>query len=395
MAALRRAGIVLIVAVVACGTGMAYAISAAGATSVPGSAPTIAGDRAQESAIEAQVASDSEWIDHLSYQYDEAQQQLQVTDQALRAASANLAVDVADENRTLLELRREALLAYTTGGNLAGFDALFDFSPRRSMERTEYLRIATARISATLSAFHAARVAVAHQQVVLAGEKSTEQATLANLSSTRQQASAAVAREDALLSQVKGNLQQLLQAAHAEEVAAERAAAERAAAAQAAQLAAERAAASAAASRPGAGASSGGSGTSSPVLAGPPPPGWAGQAAIAVKTALAQVGKPYQWGGAGPNSFDCSGLVMYAWAAAGVSLPHFSVSQYDDTTHVSAAQLQPGDIVFYNSPFDGPLGHEALYIGNGQVVQAPMTGLNVMVTSMDWAGPPVAYGEPA
>lgn len=101
-------------------------------------------------------------------------------------------------------------------------------------------------------------------------------------------------------------------------------------------------------------------------------------AALAVQTALAQVGKPYVYGAAGPSSFDCSGLVMYAWAAAGKSLPHFSGAQYGDMTHVSMSALQPGDVVFFADPGQ----HEAMYIGGGKIVEAPYTGANVRVESM-------------
>ena len=61
----------------------------------------------------------------------------------------------------------------------------------------------------------------------------------------------------------------------------------------------------------------------------------------AVSYAEAQIGKPYQWGAAGPNSFDCSGLVLYAWRAGGVSLDHSTYAQWDETTHIPIAQLQP------------------------------------------------------
>lgn len=119
-------------------------------------------------------------------------------------------------------------------------------------------------------------------------------------------------------------------------------------------------------------------------------------AAVAVKVALEQVGKPYVWGGAGPNSFDCSGLVMFAYAAAGVALPHYSVAQYQDTARVSQSQLQPGDIVFYDNGDGGPQpGHESLYIGNGQVVSADTSGTDVRVESMTFTGTPMAFGRVA
>ena len=99
------------------------------------------------------------------------------------------------------------------------------------------------------------------------------------------------------------------------------------------------------------------------------PAGEAGRRAAAVAYAEAQLGKPYVWGGAGPYGFDCSGLVMMAWQAAGVDLPHFTGAQWADTYHITAGQLRPGDLVFSNG-----FGHVQLYVGHGEVIQAPYTG---------------------
>jgi len=101
-------------------------------------------------------------------------------------------------------------------------------------------------------------------------------------------------------------------------------------------------------------------------------------AQTAVDTALAQVGDPYVWGGAGPDSFDCSGLVQYAYQAAGVYLPHSSSMQSTLGTPVAISDLQPGDLVFFYSP----VSHVAMYIGNGQIVQASTAGQPVAVTEL-------------
>jgi cell wall-associated NlpC family hydrolase len=98
-----------------------------------------------------------------------------------------------------------------------------------------------------------------------------------------------------------------------------------------------------------------------------------------VATALAQVGKPYVWGAAGPGSFDCSGLTQYAYKAAGVSLPHSSSMQSGMGTPVSRAALQPGDLVFFYSP----VSHVGMYIGNGQMVHASTAGEPVKVAALD------------
>ena len=103
-----------------------------------------------------------------------------------------------------------------------------------------------------------------------------------------------------------------------------------------------------------------------------------GRAAAAVHYAMAQIGKPYVYGAAGPNSFDCSGLTMASWGAAGVGLPHSSSAQYGSGTHISASQLQPGDLVFYYSP----ISHVGMYIGNGMIVNAENPSAGIRVTGL-------------
>ena len=111
-------------------------------------------------------------------------------------------------------------------------------------------------------------------------------------------------------------------------------------------------------------------------------------AQTAVDTAMAQRGAPYVWAASGPNSFDCSGLVQYAYAAAGISLPHSSKAQASMGVAVSRADLQPGDLVAFYSP----VSHIGIYIGNGMMVHAPTSGDVVKVASIDAMGSsPTAY----
>ena len=105
---------------------------------------------------------------------------------------------------------------------------------------------------------------------------------------------------------------------------------------------------------------------------------------------MSQLGTPYVWAGSAPGGFDCSGLVMWAYAQVGVSLPHSSYAQYGYGVPVSRDQLQAGDIVF----FDG-LGHVGIYIGGGQFVHAPHTGDVVKISSLDEAGTPPLTSAPA
>ncbi|MGI8575407.1 MAG: peptidoglycan-binding protein [Egibacteraceae bacterium] len=101
----------------------------------------------------------------------------------------------------------------------------------------------------------------------------------------------------------------------------------------------------------------------------------------AVRYAKAQIGKPYRWGGTGPDAFDCSGLTYMAYQTAGVSIPRTSSAQYAGLPRVSRKNLKPGDLIFrYN-----PVSHVGIYVGNGKVVNAQQTSRPVALESVDWA----------
>jgi cell wall-associated NlpC family hydrolase len=100
----------------------------------------------------------------------------------------------------------------------------------------------------------------------------------------------------------------------------------------------------------------------------------------ALRLALGKRGDPYQWGAAGPDLFDCSGLVKWAYGQLGVNLPHFTGDQWNDGVHVSKDELQPGDIVFFYN-----LDHEGIYVGGGLFLDAPQTGEVVQVQPMLWS----------
>lgn len=118
-----------------------------------------------------------------------------------------------------------------------------------------------------------------------------------------------------------------------------------------------------------------------------PPPNVSGAAGIAVRFAYGAIGTPYVYAAAGDGGYDCSGLTMAAWAAAGKSLPHNAAMQWNVVAHISRSQLQPGDLVFYYS-----LGHVAIYVGGGQIIHAPHPGTTVQLASVDMATP-YGYGR--
>jgi peptidoglycan DL-endopeptidase CwlO len=99
----------------------------------------------------------------------------------------------------------------------------------------------------------------------------------------------------------------------------------------------------------------------------------------ALRWALTRIGDPYVWGGAGPDDFDCSGLVMWAYAQVGISLMHFTGDQWNEGEHIPQSQLEPGDLLFFYN-----LGHVGLFIGNGLMVDAPTFGQDVQIQPIPW-----------
>ena len=143
----------------------------------------------------------------------------------------------------------------------------------------------------------------------------------------------------------------------------------------------------ASAAKAGGSADAGGGSVSSPLVAGgttaPAPPPVSSRAEIAIAAARSQLGVRYQFAMASPGvAFDCSGVTSYAWAQAGVSIPHQSAQQFATTPHVATADIQPGDLLF----FYHPISHVSIYIGNGQEIQAPAPGKFVEIANVDWAG---------
>ena len=171
-------------------------------------------------------------------------------------------------------------------------------------------------------------------------------------------------------------------------------------AARAAALAAEAAAAAARAAAAAARAAAAAKSAEGPSQA----PAWAygsgasaSQGDIAANWALTQLGKPYQWGAIGPDTYDCSGLTMDAWAQAGVQLLHYTGYQWEEGPHVPLNDLQRGDLLFYATDNSDPatIHHVGIYIGDGMMVDAPFTGAFVRIDSIYQPGDPIGAVRPA
>lgn len=122
-----------------------------------------------------------------------------------------------------------------------------------------------------------------------------------------------------------------------------------------------------------------------------PPPASGSKVEKAIAYAEDQLGEPYKWGGAGPKSWDCSGLTMRAWQAAGVNLPHYAGSQYAQTKKVAVSKIRRGDLLYWSNGGPGSIYHVAMYLGGGKMIQAPRPGRDVEIVPLSyWIQPDLA-----
>ncbi|MFL6076430.1 MAG: NlpC/P60 family protein [Mycobacteriales bacterium] len=117
------------------------------------------------------------------------------------------------------------------------------------------------------------------------------------------------------------------------------------------------------------------------------------RAVAVIQYAKQQLGKPYSWGAAGPDRFDCSGLTMMAWRQAGVDLPHQSYDQYTSITHIPLSQIEPGDLIFYGRGASG-IHHVAIYVGGGKIIHAPQENEVVKYADIHMESDLFAAGRP-
>jgi peptidoglycan DL-endopeptidase CwlO len=339
--------------------GIALLLPTLGAASAAGS--PIDDKKAEAARLQAQLDRQGERISVLDEQYNQATLQLQQTQASTARAQADLRA--ADERFGIVRARmsQAAVDAYMHGGNTRMIEQLVRTNGKDLPIRQQYVQTAAADQRAALDDLRAARQDLDARRSQLERNQRDAKTASDKLAGDRAAVERAVASQQALLGQVKGDLATLIAQQQATQAAAARA-----------RAASDLAARQAASDRPTRGPA--GKATSAPpkVPSGPPPPVGKG-AGAAIGAARSQIGKPYQWGAAGPDSYDCSGLVMWSWAHGGVSLSHSTYAQWDQTTHVAISAMQPGDILFFGSD----LHHNALYSGGGMMIEAPHTGAYV------------------
>ena len=269
-------------------------------------------------------------------QYDQVNQQLSAASSRLKVVDAEMARDQAQFNSMRTDIAQIAAAAYEDGNMTSMAALLTSANPQTILNKASYLtQLSSARFSA-LRQF----IAVARQ-----------------LSGAQQQAKRTEQAIAALRAQRKAKAGSIGKALHQKK-------------ALLATLTAQQQAAVAAVATTGAG------GTSAPQrYTGPT----STQAEKAVAFAYNQLGCPYVFGAIGPCSsgFDCSGLVMSAWASAGVSIPRDTYQQWAALPHVPMSSIQPGDLIFFNSE-----GHVGMYVGGNYIIDAPQPGMNVEKVSL-------------
>jgi cell wall-associated NlpC family hydrolase len=286
------------------------------------------------------VAARGHDLEVISEQFNEARVTLAAQQEAATAAIATMEQATAELAAAQQQVRGLARTAYT-GEGLGSFQALLTSdSADAFVDRMSTLQLVAGHQSGILEQAAAASVAAAQAQAT-AQQVATEAQAQYDAVATQQAAlQAEVDQYRAAFAQLSAQEQQAAIASHAEDSRASRA---------------ERSDA-----------------PSAPVVAN------SGASQIAVDAAMAKRGTPYVWAAGGPNSFDCSGLTSYAFRAAGINLPHSSLSQSRMGQAVSRDQLQPGDLVFFYSP----VSHVGIYIGNGLMVHAPTSGDVVKVAPL-------------
>jgi len=330
-------------------------------------ADALADKQAQARQIADKMAVLESQLMSVNAQYEQANYELHLAEQKVADAKALAEQTAAEVTRRQADLRDFAVSAYQTGNDTATLDALFTSDPGAGAEKVSYLDTLGGNKRDLIDAYKGAKVKAEEDTARLEGLQAEAEAKAGVIEQARKAAASAAAEQEALNAKVQGELSGLVAAENAR----------RAAEAQRAADAAARAT-----------VGNGGGSTGGTVRNPPPPTPGAGGA---ISQALSQVGAPYVWGAAGPSSYDCSGLVAWAYARVGISLPHYSGAMYAMTTRISASQLQPGDLVFWGG---GGSEHVAIYMGGNQLVHAFGAERGVAVTSLNgWWKPPSGYGR--
>ena len=325
--------------------------------------PSVASKQAQAAQVMGQLRDLSDSLERARSQYDASTQQLQRIQRDLRENKRELRIARHNLRQSQHAISARLVSLYTSEQTstlevILGARSLDDM-----INRLDNAKSVTSLDADVLGQVKTFRAAVQRNRADLTNAKQSQQRVVAKRAAAKQAIASKLQQQQSLLASIKGQIASMIAAEQARQLQMAQAAQSRAdAARRAMQLEAADTVVGITAQAP----------QLDTVVA--PPSSFSG----AVGVAMSELGKPYVWAAAGPDSFDCSGLVVYSFGAVGKSLPHSTYALYSMGAPVSRDQLEPGDLVF----FDG-LGHVGIYIGGGQFVHAPHTGDVVKVSNLD------------
>jgi cell wall-associated NlpC family hydrolase len=308
--------------------------------------------QAQAAHLSQEIEAKGQRVSQLAEQVDQARLHQADVAAKLGQVESDVAAANARAAAARVAMREQAVVVYVRGARRALSGAFTDPT------QATYVSALASGEQDVLDRMRDARLRLEAERSRLKAAQQAASAALDQVAAAQKEAQKAVSDEQAVLAKVQGDLGQLVAVAQQQRAAAD----------------ASRTQAALAGRNGGGAATRGRSSANAGSAEAPVSPGAAG----AVEEARRQLGKPYRYGAAGPDSFDCSGLTMWAWGHAGRSLPHSAAAQYSATTRVPISALQPGDLVFYGSS----IYHEGIYVGDGMMIEAPHTGLNVRYASI-------------
>jgi len=321
--------------------------------------PTVASKRAEAQSVLGQIQQLDSSLERAVEAYNLANVKLTRIKHDLSSNAGALVVAKKSLKRAQRQLSSRLVDLYTSEGQDSGLAVLLGSSSLDDMlSRMDAVDRVSQQDSLVLRQVAHFRREVQQRQRRLQYAHSEQVQVVSERDAARSSIQSQLGQRQALLGSIRGEIEHLQAQERARQAELKRQ--------LAAQLSAQQAAAGQSA------LSQTVTATPSPTIA-PPPARYGGVVGIAMR----YLGTPYVWGGASPGGFDCSGFVMYVFAQVGVSLPHNAAAQYGVGTPVSQAQLQPGDVVF----FDG-LGHDGIYIGGGSFIHSPHTGDVVKISSL-------------
>ncbi len=307
---------------------MTAGILAAGVVLAAGG-PAGAAPQPTVSQVQARLRQLTSKAEKLDQRYNQVQQELTSASRRLKLVNSEAARYLKRFRSMRAEIARIAAQAYMNGNMTSVAAMLTSGDAQQILDQSSILLELSSSNSAQMSQFIAAARQLSGAQQAAKRAKTAIGALRNNLASQKRSLNKLIGQQKTLLAQLTPAQQQGV--------------------------------------GPG-GSSGGGGGGGTTTYKGPT----GTQADKAVAFAYAQIGKPYVFGAAGPDAYDCSGLTMASWAAAGISIPRTSYEQWASLPHVPTSQLQPGDILVFNGA-----GHVGLYVGGGMLIDAPNSGLTV------------------